>query len=250
MLDICRLVDGLPLALELAASWADTLSLNDILVEARRSLDFWQVDWPDLPERQRSIRAVFDVSWRRLNLAEQAMFSSLTVFRGGCTQKGAGQVAARPEAITRLLAALVRKSFLQYDQARDRYQIHELLRQYGAEKLAREPARETEARDRHSAHYAGVLQHWQTEMRGRRLQAALSRLEADRENIRAAWHRAAEQGQVERLDRAMDGLARVRNWRRQPMAMSCLSRAQQWGGEPKDCESWHAPWPGKATSTY
>jgi len=215
MLDICRLVDGLPLALELAASWADTLSLNDILVEARRSLDFWQVDWPDLPERQRSIRAVFDVSWRRLNLAEQAMFSSLTVFRGGCTREAAGQVVAGTAAIPRLLAALVRKSFLQYDQARDRYQIHELLRQYGAEKLAHEPARETEARDRHSAHYAGVLQHWETELRGRRRQAALSRLEADRENIRAAWHRAAEQGQVERLDRAMDGLAQF-FWSRGP----------------------------------
>jgi DNA-binding SARP family transcriptional activator/predicted ATPase len=213
MLEICRLVDGLPLALELAASWADALSLNDILVEARRSLDFWQVDWPDLPERQRSIRAVFDISWRRLDPAEQALFSSLTVFRGGFTREAAGQVATGAEAIPRLLAALVRKSFLQYDQGEDRYGIHELLRQYGAEKLAEEPAREAEARDRHSANCARALKQWERDLKGPRQQAALSRMEAERENIRTAWTWVIERGQVERLAQMMDGFQSF-HWRR------------------------------------
>jgi predicted ATPase len=207
MVDICRLVDGLPLALELAASWADTLSLSDILAETQRGLDFLHVNWSDLPERQRSIRAVFDASWRRLNPAEQAAFLALSVFRGSFSREAAEEVVAGEEATPRLLAALVRKSFLQYDQAEARYQIQELLCQYGAEKLAHEPVRQVELRDRHSAHYTRSLRRWETDLKGPRQKAALSEMEADRENIRSAWNRAAEQGQVERLDRAMDGLA-------------------------------------------
>jgi tetratricopeptide (TPR) repeat protein len=199
--------------LELAASWADALSLNDILVEARRSLDFLQVGWPDLPERQRSIRAVFDVSWQRLNPAEQAMFSSLTVFRGGLTRESAGDVVTGAGAMPHLLAALVRKSFLQYDLALDRYRIHELLRQYGAEKLAQEPVREAEARDRHSATYARALQSWEADLVGPRQQAALIEMEVDRENIRTAWECAIERGQVERLAQMMDGFQSF-YWRR------------------------------------
>jgi len=208
MVGVCRLVDGLPLALELAASWADALSLDDILLEARRSLDFLRVDWPDLPPRHRSLYAVFDVSWQRLSPAEQAAFSSLTVFGGGLTQEAARQVVTGAEAMPRLLAALVRKSFLQYDPARDRYGIHELLRQYGAEKLAQEPNRETEARDWHSAYYVCALQRWEVDLFGSRQQAALSEMEIESENISAAWQWAAEHCQTERLDQAMRGLDR------------------------------------------
>jgi predicted ATPase len=206
MLDICRLVDGLPLALELAASWADALSLNDILAEARRSLDFWRVDWPDLPERQRSIRAVFDVSWRRLNPAEQSMFASLTVFRGGLTREAAGQMAAGAETTLRLLAALVRKSFLQYDQARDRYGIHELLRQYGAEKLARDPALEAAARDQHSQYYCDWPSQGEEGLTGAERQAVWDAIQDDTENVRVACLWAATQGRPSRLGRAVDAL--------------------------------------------
>jgi tetratricopeptide (TPR) repeat protein len=108
----------------------------------------------------------------------------------------------------RLLAGLVRKSFLQYDPARDRDGIHELLRQYGAEKLAREPDRETEARDQHSAYYVSALQRWEADLFGSRQQAALTQMDIESENISAAWHWAAEHSQIERLAQAMPGLAR------------------------------------------
>ena len=235
MLEICRWVDGLPLALELAASWADALSLRDILGEARRSLDFWQVNWPDLPERQRNIRAVFDASWRRLDPAEQAAFSSLTVFRGSFAREAAGQVVAEADATLHLLAALVRKSFLQYDRTKDRYQIHELLRQYGAEKLALEPARETEVRDRHSAYYARALQQWERDLKGPRQQAALSRMEAERENIRTAWKWVIKRGQVERLAQMMDGFQSF-HWRRgrYQEGEAAFQRATAWLAEASD----------------
>ena len=206
MLGICRLVDGLPLGLELAASWADVLPLDNILIEARESLEFLGADWPDLPARHRSIRAVFDVSWQRLSPAEQTLFSSLTVFRGGLTRVAAGEVVAGIEAIPGLLAALVRKSFLQYDRGADRFQIHKLMRLFGADKLAEEPSRELAARDRHSAHFARALKRWEADLVGSRQQAALAEMEADSENIRAAWSWAVEQAQVESMDRGMEGL--------------------------------------------
>ena len=217
MLDICRLVDGLPLALELVASWADTLSLSEILAETQQSFSFLEAKWRDVPERRRSMRAVFDASCRRLLPEQRATFFSLSVFRGGFTREAAEQVVAGAEAIPRLLATLVRKSFLQYDQARARYRIHELLRQYGAENLAQEPAREAEARDRHSGHYTRALEVYSAHLKGPQQPAILARMEADRENLRSAWNRAADKLQLERLDGAMDGLARY-YWLRGPFA--------------------------------
>jgi len=202
LLDICRQVDGLPLALELAASWADVISLGDILAEARQGLHFLEAEWHDAPERHRSMRAVFDVSWRRLSQTERDVFSRLSVFRGGFSQKAAAQVAGA-EASTRTLAALVRKSFLQYDQPGNRYQIHELLRQYGALHLAKEPEQEAKAFDRHSGHFCAWLQALGPDLRSRRQRLALTEIEADLENARGACLWAAAQGRTDRLNQAM-----------------------------------------------
>jgi DNA-binding SARP family transcriptional activator/predicted ATPase len=202
LLEICRQVDGLPLALELAASWADVISLGDILAEARQGLHFLEAEWHDAPERHRSMRAVFDVSWRRLSQTERDVFSRLSVFRGGFSQKAAAQVAGA-EASTRTLAALVRKSFLQYDQPGNRYQIHELLRQYGALHLAKEPEQEAKAFDRHSGHFCAWLQALGPDLRSRRQRLALTEIEADLENARGACLWAAAQGRTDRLNQAM-----------------------------------------------
>jgi predicted ATPase len=99
-------------------SWADSLSLSEILTEARQSLGFLQVEWRDVPERQRSMRAVFDASWQRLSEAEQVVFCQLSVFRGGFSREAASRVVIGAEATPHLLATLVRKSFLQHDQTR------------------------------------------------------------------------------------------------------------------------------------
>jgi predicted ATPase/DNA-binding CsgD family transcriptional regulator len=206
MQEICRLADGLPLALELAASWADTLSLDEILVETRQSLGFLQAEWRDAPERQRSMRAVFDVSWRRLTEAEQAAFSQLSVFRGGFTRQAAAQAVMGTETAPRLLAALVRKSFLQHDQASHRYQIHELLRQYGAEKLASDPTAEGAACDQHSRYYCDCLGQAGEGLRDRAPQAVWDAIQADIENVRAACLWAASHGHPNRLAPAVNAL--------------------------------------------
>jgi tetratricopeptide (TPR) repeat protein len=199
----------LPLGLELAASWVDILSLAGIAAEIQKSLDFLETDVRNVPQRQRSIRAVFDASWQRLNAAEQKIFPQLSVFRGGFTRRAVQEITG---ASLRLLGTLASKSLLQYDKDRDRYQIHELLRQYGAEKLAASSQKESDLRDRHSAYYCMALREREADLKGARQQAALREIEADSENVRAAWHWAVQKEDTAQLALAMNTLGTFYEW--------------------------------------
>jgi tetratricopeptide (TPR) repeat protein len=206
---VCRLVEGMPLGIELAAAWVDVLPPEEIAAETQHSLDFLAADYRDIPARHRSVRAAFDVSWARLSQAGRDVFPQLSVFRGGFTRQAAREVAATEDgspASLRTLAALAEKSLLQYEQARDRYQIHELLRQYAAEKLDQSPTADEAVRDRHCAYYTAALQQWAENLKGPRRGATLAEMDVEIENARAAWNWAAGRGQVERLAQAMDGL--------------------------------------------
>ena len=96
------------------------------------------------------------------------------------------------------MSRLVHKSFLQYDQASDHYQMHELLRQYGAEKLAQDPVQESEVRDQHSGYFCRWLHEQGAGLQSAKQQAALDEIEAEIENVRTACNWAASQGQAER----------------------------------------------------
>ena len=133
---ICELVQGLPLGIELAAAWADVLGPAEIAAEIERSLDFLAADWRDAPERQQSLRAVFDASWLRLDDAAQAILQALTVFHAPFERQAAQVVA---DATIQTLRVLVNESWLQHDSA-DRFSMHELMRQYVAEILTRNPS--------------------------------------------------------------------------------------------------------------
>ena len=199
---ICRLVQGMPLGILLASAWVGMLTPAQIATEIGQSLDFLETDWPDVPERQRSLRAVFDHSWHLLTARSRAVMQALSIFRGGFTREAAQQITG---ASLRELKALVDKSLLQRTSA-ERYDVHELVRQYMIEKLDRSPATREATRDRHGAYYTAALRQWGEDLRGARQQAALDEIEADRDNVRAAWNWAVEQGHVERLDQAMKGL--------------------------------------------
>jgi len=129
--EICRLVDGFPLAINLAAAWAATIPCEEIAREIRRSLDILSVR-TDSQDIHRSVRAVFDQSWALLTEAERQVFPRLSVFRGGFDHSAALAVAGANQYI---LTRLVEKSFLR-GSPEGRYDLHDLLRQYGAEKLA------------------------------------------------------------------------------------------------------------------
>ncbi len=105
----------------------------------------------------------------------------------------------------RTLATLVSKSLLYYNQPRDRYEMHELLRQYGAEQLAADGELESAVRDRHSAHYLAALRELEERFAHARA-LPLEAIDADIENVRIAWERAVASRAVAELDQAVLGL--------------------------------------------
>lgn len=199
---VCQLVQGIPLGILLAAAWADFLTPAEIADEIAQSIDFLETDVRDVPERQRSVRSVFDHSWKLLTEGEQEVLAALSVFRGGFTRRAAQQVAS---ASLRDLKGLVEKSLLDRG-SRGRYELHELLRQYAAEALTASLVELEAARERHCAFFAGFIARRGEDLKGAQQATALAEIEADSDNARRAWNWAVERGQIERLDRAMEGL--------------------------------------------
>jgi DNA-binding SARP family transcriptional activator/predicted ATPase len=199
---IAQLLEGMPLGLELAATWLKTLSCQEIAKEISRGLDFLETSLQDLPERQRSIRAVFDYSWNLLNSREQRVFSRLAVFQGRFNRHAAEQIAG---ISLRELAGLVDKSLVQRS-SEGRFVLHDLLHQYCLEILDHTPADSQETRSRHCAFFCTRLSEWNVGLSGDQPGQILRQIEADLENARAAWDWAVSQGQVERLEQACDGL--------------------------------------------
>jgi DNA-binding SARP family transcriptional activator/predicted ATPase len=194
---ICRTLDGLPLALELAASWVRILPMAELVEEIGNDLDIVATTSTTLPERQRSLLAVFEYAWGQLERPEQELFLRLAVFQGGFSRRAAEEVAG---ADLRSLAALVDRCLLQVS-AFGRWQMYEFLRQYGCAKLAQDPDQERTALDRHCAYFAADLQ---------QRVALLDELRVEMRNIQAAclWanrraqgHRRTAEDDAERLSR-------------------------------------------------
>lgn len=200
--DICRLVDGMPLGVELAAAWVELLSPAEIVTEVQNSLDFLETTLRDIPSRQRSIRSVFETTWQRLTETERGVFQQLSIFRGGFTRKAAETVTSTSLPVLR---ALVNKSLLRVD-FKGRYQIHELLRQFGAERLAASPAGDAATRDRHCEYYAAFLNNKETDLIGPNQGQALAEMEVEIDNARAAWNWAVGQAKFDEMEQLMESL--------------------------------------------
>lgn len=186
---ICRLVEGMPLALELAAAWTRVLSCREIMHEIQKSLDFLTASSRDMPARHRSLVVVFDYSWRLLSPQEQDVFRRLAVFRGGFSREAAEQVAG---ASLPLLAALMDKSMLRRKEP-GRYELHELLRQYATRKL--DEAEETDqGRSRHLSYYLKLAKEAEPGLRSAEQTTWLNRLHTEIGNLRAALAWSLEGG--------------------------------------------------------
>ncbi len=199
---ICRMVEGLPLAIELAAAWAPVLTLQDIAEELTRSPVILESTLGDLPARHQNMRAVFDQSWSMLPEQEQAVFRRLSVFRGGFSRAAAELVA---DASLPILSMLVHTSFLRQDSA-GRYSIHGLLRQYGEQLLLEDAADERRTQERHGLYYLGFLRQRETALMGRRQKQALREISPEIANIRMAWRWAIARKRIEELSEAMQAL--------------------------------------------
>ena len=180
---ICQLVEGMPLGIELAATWVDVLSPQEIANEIECSLDILEAELRDQPDSQSSMRASFARSWNLLNDAEKTAFRRLSVFRGGFTREGAGAVSG---VGLRTLQALVTKSLLRYDPVGGRYGIHELLRQYAEEQLTHS-GEATPTREAHARYFADFMAERWPQLKGHRQKTALGEIENDLDNVRAAW---------------------------------------------------------------
>ncbi|MBI5934431.1 MAG: tetratricopeptide repeat protein [Chloroflexi bacterium] len=180
--EICRLVGGLPLGIEIAAAWTRSMNVEAIRDGIQKSLDFLASSRRDIPERQRSLRAVFESSWARLNETEQKTFAALSVFRGGFTREAAEQVAGA-------IGPLLDKSLVQ--RTGERFELHEVTRQFAGEKLSAKK----KARNAHTEYYAK----WTKEYRKMDERESFPAMNLELENVRAAWMWAVEQKQVDPL---------------------------------------------------
>ncbi len=181
---ICQVTEGIPLALELAASWIKTLACHEIAAEIDNGLAILSTRLRNLPERHRTMHAVFDQSWRRLGADEQRLFQRLSVFRGGFRREAAQQVAG---ATLPMLAMLVDHSLLKQD-GDGRYQIHELLRQYGEERMSESAVDRLALQERHALHYTEFLNNLLSQLIGGDELGSLAVSRPELGNLRVAWH--------------------------------------------------------------
>ena len=210
--DICQMVEGMPLAIELAAAWLHILNVDEIASELEKSLDILSTEMHDAPHRHRSIRTVFDHTWSMLDEIEQDIFIRLSVFRGGFTRDAARQVAG---ASLQHLMGLVNKSLLNHDPDCGRLEVHELLRQYAHQRLEQMPAASLSTHEAHAAYFAAFMQQKWAYLKCNRQMTALAEIETDIENVRAAWRYGLDHRNTPQLWKFIKGLWHVywiRSW--------------------------------------
>ena len=198
---ICRSVSGMPLAIEIATSWTRLLSCEEIASEIDHSLDFLQSDRRELQSRHRNIQAVFEYTWKMLTEEEQTVFRKLSVFRGGFTYQATEQIAG---ASLRTLTALVDKSLVSRLPG-GRYALHELLRQFGAEKLDRDHQEKTQTCDSHCHYFLDFVS--KTDCEGPDVAAHIAKIDPDLDNIQAAWRWATATSKMDALNLALRPIA-------------------------------------------
>jgi predicted ATPase/DNA-binding SARP family transcriptional activator len=176
---IYRVVSGIPLGLELAASWVRALTLTEIAFELENSLNILETDNSDVPERQRSFAATFRYSWVLLSDAEKTNLSRLSVFRGSFSREWALKVGG---SSLNVLLKLINKSMI--SKRDSRFFLHELIRQYAFLELAAE-AKQI-AMSNLSELALGLSRAWYPERNSNRHSEMSRRVELELENIRPA----------------------------------------------------------------
>lgn len=201
---LCQLVAGFPLAIKLAATWLRVMSVEQIVAEVSRNMDILTSRMRDIPARQRSMRAVFEQTWELLRADEQAAFRALSVFRGGFTEEAAVQVAGISPFL--LLGLLDRGLAQRVDE--NRYEVHELTRQFAAEKLkATDVEQQEQVAQKHSAYYLNLVAHYDQPLHGENPGAPLTVLKVEIDNVRQAWHWAVTHRQVNLITHTIDAVA-------------------------------------------
>ena len=189
---ICRLVEGLPLAIELAAALTQIYTSAELYTRLQQDYTILATDLRDLPPRHRSIQALLDYSWCFLTPAEADALAACSIFVGGFTHAAAQAVT---EAAPTLLSNLVDQSLLQAREGR--FAMHELVRQYAAAHLAQRPSDQYTVQKRHAAYYMALLQSLESALLV--TVEAQETVQQDLDNLRAAWLWSAAQADLSLL---------------------------------------------------
>ena len=219
---ICRTLQGMPLGLELAASWLRLYGCGGVARELERDLKALETPLRDVPERHRSLRAVFEGSWRLLTQEERGVLMKLSVFRGGFAKEAAKEVA---DASPHTLLSLIDKSLVQR-VAEDRFDLHEVVRQNARAELTEHSEKEKHVKDRHAEYYARFMIHRLQEEYGPDHKEIIDALERELANVRAAWPHILERRDLGQIDRVRKGLFRYHRYRGNSQeSIAMLSRA-------------------------
>ncbi|MFO7680398.1 MAG: BTAD domain-containing putative transcriptional regulator [Chloroflexota bacterium] len=190
---VCRLLEGMPLGIELAAAWTRDYSCPEIARQMQAGVDFLTTRLRNVPPRHRSLTAVFDHSWALLAAAEQQVFARLSIFRSSFTAAAAAAVAqATPDMLTTLSSKSLLRGAANASPEQGgsgRYELHELLRQYAAGKLAEHADDAAETAVCHMRLYLELLA---AQGEGEK-PAERQIIQADLPNIRQAWQEAVKQ---------------------------------------------------------
>jgi predicted ATPase/class 3 adenylate cyclase len=223
--EICVRLDGLPLAIELAAARIRLFPPQALLERLGSRLSMLRGGARDLPIRQQTLRGAVDWSYDLLEPGEQRLFELLSVFVGGVPLEAVEAVAGGIGRLDQMgvdildgLASLVEKSLIrQVDQAAGvpRLLMLETIREYAAERLEADPEFSAAVHRGHATYFADFTQHQWERLTGRGQAAALEELGSEIENVRTAWRYWVGERDLERLNKFVDSLwllNDVRGW--------------------------------------
>jgi tetratricopeptide (TPR) repeat protein len=196
IVQICRHLDGIPLAIELAAAKVGVLSPAQIARQLGESLNVLAGGSRTALPRHQTLRASMNWSWSLLTEAEQRLMRQLSVFAGGWTLEAAGSIC--DGNVLDLLNSLVTKSLIVRNQRTEknvRYAFHETIRQYAREKLAESGESEV-VRGRHLDFFLALSVQFEREVHGPQMSNWLKSVDAEYDNLRQAMNWAAESGQA------------------------------------------------------
>ena len=191
--ELCRMVQGMPLALTLAAAWLRVLSVQEVVHEIDQGLDLLQGEEHDLPDRHRSIRTVFETTWQQLSPKEREAWARLSIFQGGFTREAATVVA---EVTLPLLLLLTNKALITREAGR--FYLHPLVAKYGREQ-AKSLGFTANLRARHAEYYTDLMQQLGEALKGAEQMDALSKADQEFPNILAAWQSSLELPDLDRV---------------------------------------------------
>lgn len=198
---VCQMLDGLPLAIELAAGWVRHHSATEIVAHIEESMDFLQTQWRNVSPRQRSLRAVFDHSWVLLSPENQRAFAALSVFPASFSTRAATEITD-VDAVT--LQVLADRSLVQF-LGGERWRLHATLREFSAEK--RPPNSDLPAQ--HAQWYSNQTAHLATTFLDK---ASFELMRQELPNLYSAWNWSLQHNSFAQLRLLLRPLFEYFNW--------------------------------------